>query len=113
MNGFERALPAFGLSDAARQLLTDWGPYTQSFDRVVPVLQPDRLQAPPPPGTRCSLHLPPCTNESRHTHATPHTRHGTRGREFPPPGPASDLAGRGRATPNRHVPGDRRSVVAG
>ena len=49
MNGFERALPAFGLSDAARQLLTDWGPYTQSFDRVVPVLQPDRLQAPPPP----------------------------------------------------------------
>ena len=54
--------------------------------------------------TRHPLHLPPCTNESRHTHATPHTRHGTRDREFSPPGPASDLAGRGRATPMRHIP---------
>ena len=45
MNGFERALPNFSLSDDTRQLLTDWGPYTQSFDRIVPVLQPDRMQA--------------------------------------------------------------------
>ena len=45
MNGFERALPDFSLSDDARQLLTHWGPYTQSFDRIVPVLQPDRMQA--------------------------------------------------------------------
>ena len=74
MNGFERALPAFGLSDAARQLLTDWGPYTQSFDRVVPVLQPDRLQAPPPPGTRCSCTDQPITSSTSPTHSTRSTR---------------------------------------
>ena len=44
MNGFARAVPTFVISDAARLLLENWGPYTQSFDRVVPVLQPDRLQ---------------------------------------------------------------------
>ena len=44
MNGFARAVPTFVISDAARRLLENWGPYTQSFDRVVPVLQPDRLQ---------------------------------------------------------------------
>ena len=37
-------MPTFVISDAARLLLENWGPYTQSFDRVVPVLQPDRLQ---------------------------------------------------------------------
>ena len=45
MNGFARAVPTFVISDTARLLLENWGPYTQSFyDRVVPVLQPDRLQ---------------------------------------------------------------------
>ena len=44
MNGLERALPAFPLSDEARERLADWGPYTQSFDRVVPVLQPSRIE---------------------------------------------------------------------
>ena len=44
MNGLERPLPALHLSGAARQRLADWGPYTQPFDRLLPVLQPSRLE---------------------------------------------------------------------
>ena len=31
------------LSAAARQLIATWGPYTEDFTRIIPLLQPDRM----------------------------------------------------------------------
>ena len=72
MNGFERPLPAFSLSDAARQLLADWGPYTQGFDRIVPILQPDRMEVPPPACPNPILHI--LTHPPNPPNPNPHTR---------------------------------------
>lgn len=43
MNGFERPYPDFHISAAATARISSWGPYTQPFDKVVPLLQPRRL----------------------------------------------------------------------
>ena len=43
MNGLERPV-ALRLSAAAAALIDVWGPYTQSFDRVALLLQPQRVQ---------------------------------------------------------------------
>ena len=43
MNGLERPI-SLRLSAPALARIPEWGPYTQSFDRVIPLLQPSRLR---------------------------------------------------------------------